>query len=341
MSSETERIADDAVPDPTRLKPDTLFGHTLTDRFQLSDRVLGSGSFGHAFLCFDYGNADLDPEASKVPTCIAKIETTPTQSCLRADETQLEHEFHTYTHLWKHPKMRRHIPEVHLFMHHQIGPERSVPVMVMERVGRDLLTILETHDLPYYQLRTLGAIGLQVVGALKYMHEMFIVHRDIKPQNIMLIVDGPTFHVKLIDFGLSMPIPANDLKDRDAYRSSTCTLAFASWRQHFRHVCSARTDMESFLYSWSFLAGTPIPWRNAPSEADLEKTARREYIGHMKRQTRPSELGFVFDEGGADPYGTTFGGLLDHILGLTFDEKPAYSKFYMYFKWLSLPPRRK
>lgn len=43
-------------------------------------------------------------------------------------------------------------------------------------------------------------IGLQTVDALHFAHNRKILHRDVKPQNIMLSVDG---RVKVSDFGLS------------------------------------------------------------------------------------------------------------------------------------------
>merc|ERR1712216_1113004 len=39
----------------------------------------------------------------------------------------------------------------------------------------------------------------QVVAGLAYMHDLSLIHRDIKPQNILVDLDG---HVKLTDFGL-------------------------------------------------------------------------------------------------------------------------------------------
>lgn len=333
VKSVPETEADNHIPS------DALFGAILNEQFQLSDKVLGSGSFGHAFLCYNYGpgNSKKVEEESNL-TCIAKVETVPTESCFDRSETQLEHEHNVYNHLHSHPRMSRYLPKIHLFLHHQLTPSVQVPIMVMESAGKDLLTILMDEDRPYYQLRTLGSIGTQMVSVLKYMHEMFVVHRDIKPQNIMLIVDGPIFQLKLIDFGLSMPIPKPDDPHREMYRSTTCTLAFASWRQHFRHVCSARTDMESFVYTWVFLSGTPIPWRDVPDEKEAGgKTSHRELIGFRKRDAEPEELCYLFDRLGPDPYGTTLSSLLHQTLDLKFDERPPYSKFLRYFKWLSQP----
>lgn len=40
----------------------------------------------------------------------------------------------------------------------------------------------------------------QILRALQHAHDKGIVHRDIKPQNIMLLADG---HIKVTDFGIA------------------------------------------------------------------------------------------------------------------------------------------
>ncbi|XP_073528949.1 serine/threonine-protein kinase SBK1-like [Phyllobates terribilis] len=47
--------------------------------------------------------------------------------------------------------------------------------------------------------------ALQLSRALEYMHDQALVHRDIKPDNVLLM-DKDCFHVKLSDFGLTQPI---------------------------------------------------------------------------------------------------------------------------------------
>ena len=79
------------------------------------------------------------------------------------------------------------------------GAETLVPFIVMEYVdGRLLKDVLADGPLePAEATRIIS----QVLTALEYSHRAGVVHRDIKPGNIMLLADGKT--VKVTDFGIA------------------------------------------------------------------------------------------------------------------------------------------
>lgn len=77
---------------------------------------------------------------------------------------------------------------------------RYLPFVVMEFVpGRSLAARLhDTGPLPW---RDAARICMDIAGALAAAHRHDVVHRDIKPGNIMLAPTGP----KVVDFGVSAP----------------------------------------------------------------------------------------------------------------------------------------
>ena len=74
-------------------------------------------------------------------------------------------------------------------------------IMIMEFVEGHTLSA-KLSSVPMTLATGLNYIQ-QVLSGLAYAHERSIVHRDVKPSNIMISRDG---HVKLLDFGLALPI---------------------------------------------------------------------------------------------------------------------------------------
>ena len=101
--------------------------------------------------------------------------------------------------------------------------DRQTVCMIMEHVaGGDLRQSLKSapgHRLSEEEAR---AVGLQLLSALAYLHGKGIIHRDVKPENILIdgSKDGVPRRYKLMDFGLSIDVS----KERPV--SPVGTLAF-------------------------------------------------------------------------------------------------------------------
>ena len=80
---------------------------------------------------------------------------------------------------------------------HDVGHQDGIDYLVMECVeGETLAKRLEKSALPLEQVLK---YGMQVADALDRAHRSGVVHRDLKPGNIMLTATG----AKLLDFGLA------------------------------------------------------------------------------------------------------------------------------------------
>ena len=78
-------------------------------------------------------------------------------------------------------------------------PNKSRPYIVTEYLeGKPLSTVMnEVRPLP---IQDAVQIASYICGALAHMHENKVVHRDLKPQNIMICEDGT---LRIIDFGIA------------------------------------------------------------------------------------------------------------------------------------------
>ena len=83
---------------------------------------------------------------------------------------------------------------------YELGLEDNAPFMVMEFLeGQGLDRIVSTRA-PLTLLQKLDYM-VQVCQALHYAHEHDIVHRDVKPANVIVLTGGS--QVKLVDFGIA------------------------------------------------------------------------------------------------------------------------------------------
>ncbi len=82
---------------------------------------------------------------------------------------------------------------------HDVGVQDDVPYIVSELVdGTSLRGLLARAPLP---VRDVLALSVQMADGLAAAHQAGIVHRDFKPENVMVTREG---RVKLLDFGLAL-----------------------------------------------------------------------------------------------------------------------------------------
>lgn len=133
------------------------------------------------------------------------------------------------------------------------GNHERVPYLVMEYVkGQTLRAILKENGA--LSQRDAEQVMLGVLSALEYSHHMGIIHRDIKPGNIMISEQGI---VKVMDFGI-----ARALDDSAATMTQSQGVVGTAQYLSPEQARGESVDMRSDLYSagcvlYEMLTGRP------------------------------------------------------------------------------------
>ena len=139
-----------------------------------------------------------------------------------------------------------------------VGEEPNLgPFMAMEFVdGQSLAALIEKGSMDPEQVAHLLIQGLH---ALEAAHARDIIHRDFKPENLMISTDG---RLKLMDFGIARTTSGQDTTD------VLCTPAYAAPELLDRRPPSPETDNWAYCVTafWMILGTVPF---KAPSMSAL------------------------------------------------------------------------
>ncbi|MBV8225364.1 MAG: protein kinase, partial [Verrucomicrobia bacterium] len=153
----------------------------------------------------------------------------------------------------------------------EIGHENVAPVYLRGQEGDSYfyaMELVEGVDLDRYvkangPLRPRDALSViaQVASALTAANAKGLIHRDIKPGNIMAARRRNTLRVKLIDFGLAKQNTQQDihnsLSGKDEFKG---TLAYASPEQCQALPLDTRSDLYSLGVTMWFLLAGKVPF---------------------------------------------------------------------------------
>jgi serine/threonine protein kinase/WD40 repeat protein len=221
-------------PEPT----ESRIGTVLDDRYRL-DAVLGVGGFGTVYrarhLALDHDvaikllHADVGANAAKRLTREAKV-------LARLD----------------HPNNVRYM---------DFGSHGGAPYLVMELVkGRSLAHALDKAWAPHRAVDT----ALELLAGLAHAHALGLVHRDLKPGNVLLIDDphgGAT--VKIIDFGIVAIAAGEQLGSFTEQLTATGRIIGTPRYMSPEQLLGTKIDARSDLYAvglilYEMLAGQPV-----------------------------------------------------------------------------------
>ncbi len=118
-----------------------------------------------------------------------------------------------------------------------------------------------------------AALALQIAGALRAAHEREIIHRDVRPQNVLLAEDG---EAKVADFGIARAAYETSLTQEGAILGAA---HYLSPEQALGQPVSPRSDLYSLgVVLYEMLTGTP------PFEADTPVAV---VMKHLRDEPHP------------------------------------------------------
>jgi hypothetical protein len=160
-----------------------MVGDVVMDRFRLLERI-GSGGMGTVYRAFD--------ERLQRQVAVKEIASS--------DPERVAREAHAAARL-NHPGI------VTLY---ELGSDRGRALLVSELVeGATLSELARCGDLSD---REVAEFGADVCEALAHAHERGVIHRDVKPQNVIVRADdGAGRRAKLMDFGIASLVGAPTL----------------------------------------------------------------------------------------------------------------------------------
>ena len=99
---------------------------------------------------------------------------------------------------------------------YDVGEDEGKYFIVMEYLeGQTLKTLIKKRGA--LTLSEVIDIMLQLTSGLAHAHESYIIHRDIKPQNVIILDDGT---VKITDFGIATALNSNELTQTNSVMGS-------------------------------------------------------------------------------------------------------------------------
>ncbi len=137
---------------------------------------------------------------------------------------------------------------------HDVGVEGGVDFMVLELVeGESLEEILESRGA--LAVDEAARIGVAIASALGAAHALGVVHRDVKPENIL--IESATDRVVVGDFGLAKALDPME-QSRSLTKGSIGTPLYMAPEQWIEGEVDGRADLYALgLTLFHMLAGAP------------------------------------------------------------------------------------
>ena len=243
-----------AAPGPGAIRPaarpaENFVGRTLNHRYVVEDKI-GEGGFGAVFRGKQIATGRevalkiLHPHNSGDPTIVARFRREA-EACskLRDPHTVTTYDFDE--------------------------TEDGILYLAMELLRGRSLHLLQKSEGPFPPERVLGILE-QVAESLGEAHQNGIVHRDMKPENVIVESRGGNDYVKVLDFGIAKMISGDrEVQALTAVGQTLGTLEFMSPEQLRGVKLDGRSDIYALgMMAYEMLTGE-LPFKSAKTPIEI------------------------------------------------------------------------
>ena len=222
----------------------------------------------------------------------------------------LQHEAKLYKHLENTigiPSMRNY------------GHQEGFHYLILDYLDKplDKLEMTPSESLTYF---------IEAVKVLETIHKLGVLHRDIKPDNLMI---NERKQVYVIDFGLSkwfLDSSGNHMKEK-TNKSMVGTIKYSSINVHNGIEPSRRDDLESLCYTFMSLYGKELMWANVCEELKpIDETDETDETDEQKKKKLVCEKikALKLDDALFSDLPDEFLTIVFYVRNLSFEETPNY-----------------
>ena len=147
---------------------------------------------------------------------------------------------------------------------YDVGEDDGKYFIVMEYVdGKTLKSLIKKRGA--LTVPEVVDIMLQLTSAIAHAHESYIIHRDIKPQNVIILEDG---RVKIMDFGIAAQLNSNEFTQTNSVMG---TVYYLPPEQANGTGATVKSDIYSLgILMFELLTGT-VPYKgDSPVEVAIK-----------------------------------------------------------------------
>ncbi|KAL1238071.1 putative serine/threonine-protein kinase [Trichinella pseudospiralis] len=223
-------------------------GVLLKDHWLIMEK-LGCGNYGAVYKC--------ENQSTKEIAAVKAEDGNKEQSALALE-----------IHILKLLQGRKHICQ--LYSH---GTCFGLHFMIISLLGKSLWELQSEAPNGRFSISTCLRVAVQSLHALKALHSVGYVHRDVKTDNLAIgYGEVEQRRIYLIDFGLAKRYIDENGNVRQPRRKPGFrgTSTYASIRAHKQEELGRVDDLWSWLYSVMEMATGRLPWNDLKKEKLLE-----------------------------------------------------------------------